>query len=113
MSNDIEPGQAWARAIRRAMDDVGTSQRGLGQAVGVSGQAVDQWLKKGKPPEPAKVFAVEHALGLEPGSTSQLLGYLPLDARDVLTVEDAVAHAPGLTKAHRAALIDLYNTLRS
>ena len=112
MASDVDPAAAWVRAIRTAMTDTGTSQRQLGAAVGVSGSAVDQWLQKAKPPAPDRVFAVERALGLKAGSTSRLLGYLPLDARNITTVEDAVAHAPDLTRRHRAAILDLYEQLR-
>jgi len=112
MSSDIDPAEAWAHAITVAMGDAGMSQRALGAAVGVSEQAVDQWLKKPRPPAPATVFAVEAALALEPGSTSRLLGYLPVNARDVRTVEDAIAHDAALTRKHRGALIDLYQQLR-
>jgi len=82
MADDVGGNNQWVHAVTKAMADTGTSHRALGKALGVTGQAVDQWLTKAKPPAPDRVFAIERVLGLEAGCTSRLLGYRAATARD-------------------------------
>src|SRR5688500_13111052 len=46
----------------------------------VSESAVSQWITGTNEPTRRKVFAIEKALGVQPGTLSRHLGYLPVDA---------------------------------
>lgn len=57
---------------------------------GVSPAAVSQWTTGKNEPSRRKVFAIEKVLGEKPGALSRLLGYLPLEAKPAVTVEEAL-----------------------
>lgn len=71
-------------------------------------QQVSAWVNGNNIASPSRVFAIERALGVLPGALSHMLGYLPVEARDILTVEDAVAFAPGLDAGGRANVLAVY-----
>lgn len=59
------------------------AQRGLTQfelagRVGVTRASVNDWCKGRATPGPPQVFAIEEALGIDPGMLSCCLGYLPV-----------------------------------
>jgi transcriptional regulator with XRE-family HTH domain len=69
-------------ALRRAREQLDLSQREIGDALsGVTGSAVGQWEAGQTEPRPAVVFALEVELGLDPGTLSRILGYLPDGAK--------------------------------
>lgn len=76
-----------------------------------SQQHASDWINGRRNMSPSQVFAAEVALDLEPGTLSQLLGYLPVGARSVVTVEDAIAADPALGARDRAAMLALYRSL--
>lgn len=57
------------------------------------------------------VFAIEKALELGPGTLSRLLGYLPAEATDVLTVPAAVEVDPHLTVLGRRVVLKVYEEM--
>lgn len=73
---------------------------------------VSKWVQGEYITSPVRVFAIERALDATPGALSHLLGYLPIEARDILSVEDAIGFADGLDQKDRSMLIDLYQTMR-
>lgn len=75
-------------------------------------QQVSAWIKGENIASQARVFAIERALDATPGALSHLLGYLPVEARDITTVEDAISFAAGLDDKDRSMLIELYQSLR-
>jgi transcriptional regulator with XRE-family HTH domain len=56
----------------------------------VTPSAISLWLNAKSEPSRVKVYAMERVLGLKPGTLSRCLGYLPVNARNVATVEDAL-----------------------
>lgn len=109
----------FGQAVETALD--GRSQawlgaevaRDLGMASPISGSAVSQWIAGKTEPDPQRVFAIERALHLKPGTLSRFLGYLPLDAHPVLSVEDAIDADPRLTPPLRDAIRAAYRAGRS
>lgn len=73
--------------------------------------SVYYWMSATNEPSRAKVFAIERVLGLKPGSLSRHLGYLPVGAKDVKTVADAIASDGALDERGRRALLALYREL--
>lgn len=107
--------QATAEQLRAfgdalAIQLTGADRGALLEQLGVSRAALQQWLAGTHEAKRAKVFLLEEILDLRPGSLSKHLGYLPLDARPVVTVEDAIANDTRLTKRDRQLLIDLYRS---
>ncbi len=104
----------FGEALRRALAASGTSQRDLATELGLSSQSVvSQWISETHEPSPSRVFAIEEVLGLAPGTLSRLLGYLPLRAVPALDVPAAVAADPELSSQNRAAVLAVYEVLRS
>lgn len=87
------------------------TQKWLGDRIGVSQSIINNWLQGDRLPSPWRVFDMERALDLQPGSLSRVLGYLPASARSVVTVEDAIRADATLTARHRDALLAMYRAL--
>ena len=66
---------------------------------GVSPQLVSDWKRGRRRPSADQVFALERALGAEPGSLSRHLGFVPVDAD--------VAAVSGLADRVRARLTEV------
>jgi hypothetical protein len=103
--------EAWARAVVSRLEELNQSQRWLGEQAaeeegrsGPYGQGtIGDWLRTG-PPKPSQAFAIERALGVEPGSQTRFLGYLPLEARPALTIDEAVDADGGITEQMKRML---------
>lgn len=70
----------------------------------VTESAVSLWLTAKSEPTRRKVFAIEKAVGCEPGTLSRHLGYLPVDAVPPADVEQAL-QAAGVPKGLRGPLL--------
>lgn len=68
------------------------------------------WIRRPEIQPPARIFAIEAALELAPGSLSRLLGYVPAGTAPAVTVEDAIAADPVLTKPERRMLVSAYRS---
>jgi transcriptional regulator with XRE-family HTH domain len=74
---------------------------------------VSFWESGTHEPEAEMVFAIERAIGVDPGSLSRHLGYVPADidpasiALDVLT---SIQNDPLLSREARRRLVTLYRT---
>lgn len=109
--------EAWAAAVTRRLHEQGMSQRQLGEAVArIEGRdqnysqgSIGDWLRVG-PPKPQQAFAIEEALGVPPGSQSQYLGYLPLEARPAVTFDEVVERDGRLPEMAQRLLKDLYRS---
>lgn len=69
---------------------------------------VSGWLDNIDRQAPGRIFLIEQALGQKPGSISRRLGYLPLEARAVKSVADALAADAGLSDLARGMLLAAY-----
>lgn len=112
MSENVE---RFAEAVTRAVDESPLSQRELGETVArILGRpesfaqtTVSGW-KSGDVPDPAVVFAIERALGLDPGSLSRHLGYSPRSNGKIGGVLAAIASDPYLSDTQRDLLAAMY-----
>jgi hypothetical protein len=82
-------------ALRSALEDAGISYRGLADLLTEHGldrskDTVNHWISGVQPMRPDEVFTVEKALALAPGELSKIDGYIPLEARKTITVEEAI-----------------------
>jgi transcriptional regulator with XRE-family HTH domain len=87
-------------------------QEDLAQMLGTTQSSVSGWINAKYEPAAATVFTIEQCLGLEPGSLSRPLGYLPVEpvARSV-SVEGAIAQSAQLDDEEKAALVAMYRLL--
>ncbi len=107
-------GVTFGEALRRTLSDAGVSQRDLATTLGLSSQSVvSQWISGTHEPSPSRVFGIERALRVEPGTLSRLLGYLPLEAVPALDVPRALATDPTLSPQQREAVLAVYEVLRA
>jgi transcriptional regulator with XRE-family HTH domain len=102
-------------ALRRAIEDARTerqmSQRELGAAVGhdeggdaYPQQTVADWLNGRVSIPPARVFAIERAFRLRPGTLSKLDGYVPVGEVPTMTPEEAIEADPTISPGHLGML---------
>ena len=109
----------FGEALRHRLSDLGKSQRWLGTELAtvaagerVSQAAVNGWLQGSSEPPPARVFQIEEALDVVPGSLSSLLGYVPADAVDRRSVPEAIDSDRDLTEQGRRMLHAAYEAAR-
>lgn len=103
----------FAGALDATRRERGLTMEDLGALVGVSGAAASNWVRGVNRPDPDRLFALERALGCSPGELSRLLGYLPLEAKDVTSPEDAVRSDHTLSGNQRDALLDVLAAYRA
>ncbi len=103
----------FSRALQRAREASGLSQRGVARALGVSPGAVSQWELAQTAPRPATVVKLERTLGLEAGTLGRLLGQLPADAAAprVSSVAEAIQADARLGDRERELLLAMYRQL--
>ena len=111
-----DPVQLVADQIKDALD--GRGQAWLGRRVAeVEGRdepyaqpTAGEWIKRPEIQPPSRMFAIEKALDLAPGSLSRLLGYVPAGLAPATSVVDAINADPRLDKSARSVLIDVYRS---
>lgn len=102
----------FAEALRKAIEDVGISQRELARRLGVSQASVSQWLHGQTVPRPGMAVRLEQELGRDPGSLLTALGYVVVDPKGrPVGVPEAVANDPRLGDREREILLSVYRTL--
>lgn len=74
----------------------------------VSENAITLWIAGKSEPTRTKVWAIEKVLGLRAGTLSRCLGYLPVDAKGVVSVLDAIDADTNLTDMGRRILKNNY-----
>lgn len=72
--------------------------------------AVTQWIDGETEPTRDKVFAIEAALKVAPGTLSRILGYLPVTAVAARSVPDAIRADRTLPEEARGLLLKVYET---
>lgn len=103
-------------AIRERLTELGQTQAFLGVAVAedegldvpFSQSAVSDWVNGTDRLPPARLFAIERALGLPPGRLSRHLGYVPADVQPVTTVLEALDADPLLGEVQRTMVRATY-----
>lgn len=85
----------------------------LGVVLGeqVNPTSVSQWAAGTHEPSREKVWAMESVLGMKPGTLSRLLGYLPVNARSITSVVEAIDADPKLGERERRSLKAAYREL--
>jgi len=78
--------------------------------VNVTKQSVQAWRTGASEPSKEKVRALERVFDLAPGALSRTLGYLPLDAVPVISVEDAIAADVRLDEVDRQVVSGVYRS---
>lgn len=111
-----EQHAAFVRALSRQLEGAMTRKDFCEQVAAISGEsmsvpALDHWLKNKVEPTRRKVFAAEEVLGLEPGALSRHLGYLPLSALPVVTLDQLLKQETRLRARDREAILGLYRVL--
>src|SRR6266568_5078556 len=102
----------FAEALRKAIAEVGISQRELARRLEVSQASVSQWLHGQTTPRPAMAVRLERALGRDPGSLLIPLGYVVVDREGrPIGVPEAIANDPLLGPREREILRGIYRTL--
>lgn len=87
-------------------------QDDLARSLGTTQSSVSGWINGKYEPAAATVFTIERSLGLDPGSLSRPLGYLPVEpATRAISVESAIAQCASLDDEAKAALTGLYRVL--
>jgi transcriptional regulator with XRE-family HTH domain len=105
--------EAFRRALRRAREEVGLSQRALAQSAGLTPSAVWQYEQGKALPRRETTAKLEKVLRLESGALSRLLGYLPEGAveREMVSVIEALQADPRLGERERELLATIYRQL--
>ena len=102
----------FGRALGKALRDRNMRQEDLARSLGTTQSSVSGWINGKYEPAAATVFALERSLGMEPGSLSRPLGYLPVKpAAGSISVEAAIALSTELDDDAKAALASLYRVL--
>jgi transcriptional regulator with XRE-family HTH domain len=109
-----EQRRRFGKALQRAREECGGSQRDLAATLGVSQASVSQWLLGQTAPRPERVAAIERVLRVRPGSLAQLLGYVSDDSRwppAIVSVTEAAEADPRLGERERRVLVAVYQEL--
>jgi transcriptional regulator with XRE-family HTH domain len=109
-----EQRRRFGRALQRAREECGLSQRELADALGVSQASVSQWLLGKTAPRPERTAALERVLRMEPNSLAQLLGQVPYNDRAAtpsVSVTEAAEADPRLGARERRILTAVYREL--
>ena len=103
---------AFGRLLADSLKVQRLKQEELARMLGTTQSSVSGWINGKYEPAAAMVFTIERSLGLDPGSLSRPLGYLPVEpvARSV-SVEGAIAQNTQLDDDAKAALSALYRVL--
>ena len=87
-------------------------QDDLAGMLGTTQSSVSGWINGRYEPAAPTVFTVERCLGMDPGSLSRPLGYLPVEpASRSVSVESAIAQSAHLDDEEKAALSAVYRIM--
>lgn len=87
-------------------------QEDLARLLGTTQSSVSGWINGKYEPAAGTVFSIERSLGMDPGSLSRPLGYLPVDpAARPVSIEAAIAQSTTLDEDDKAALAAVYRAL--
>ena len=102
----------FGRLLSSALKARDMKQEELAGMLGTTQSSVSGWIHGKYEPVAATVFCVERCLGLDPGSLSRPLGYLPVDPMSsTVDVETAITQSAQLDDDEKAALAAMYRVL--
>jgi transcriptional regulator with XRE-family HTH domain len=111
-NDDAARRVGFGRLLCDAMKARGMKQEDLAGMLGITQSSVSGWINGKYEPAAATVFTIEHCLGMEPGSLSRPLGYLPVEpVSRAVSVEGAIAQSALLDDEEKAALAAMYRVL--
>jgi transcriptional regulator with XRE-family HTH domain len=104
----------FGRLLADALKGRRMKQEDLARSLGTTQSSISGWINGKYEPSAATVFTIERALGLDPGSLSRPLGYLPVEpAARTISVDSAIAQCVTLDEEAKAVLSSLYRVLSS
>ncbi len=110
--NDDDRRLAFGRLLADALKTRRMKQEDLARRLGTTQSSVSGWINGKYEPAAATVFGIEQCLGLEPGTLSRPLGYLPVEpASRSVSIEGAIAQNTLLDEDQKAALSAMYRVL--
>jgi transcriptional regulator with XRE-family HTH domain len=102
----------FGRLLSDALRARGMRQDDLAGILGTTQSSVSGWINGRYEPAAPTVFTVERCLGMDPGSLSRPLGYLPVEpATRSVSVESAIAQSVQLDDEEKAALSAVYRVM--
>ena len=103
---------AFGRMLAEALKSRGMKQEDLARSLGTTQSSVSGWINGKYEPAAGTVFTIESSLGLDPGSLSRPLGYLPVEpGAHLVSVETAITQSTHLDDDAKDALSALYRVL--
>jgi transcriptional regulator with XRE-family HTH domain len=106
--------QAFAKALRQALEDSRMSGRALARSLDLSQGGIAHWLRGETAPKPATVARVERLLDLEPGTLARPLGYAVVTEDPegrAMNVTEAIKAEQRLGAREKALLLTIYREL--
>jgi len=102
----------FGEALAEALGACSWTQRELADALGITQSAISAWKYGNAEPSPVTVFRIEQVLGIEPGTLSIHLGFLPVGAGSAeVSFDAAIACDPRLDDQARRVLRATYREL--
>jgi transcriptional regulator with XRE-family HTH domain len=112
LREDGERRLAFGRLLAEGLKSRGMKQDDLAGKLGTTQSSVSGWINGKYEPAAATVFTIERSLGMDPGTLSRPLGYLPVEpVSRTVTVEGAIAQNTLLDEEQKAALAAMYRVL--
>lgn len=105
---------AFGNALRQALRVKGMTQEELAEAIGRKQPMISGWINGKRSPETTDLaFEVERAIGVDPGTLTVHLGYLPPEAvRTVASFESVLLADPGLNDDEKEMLLAGYRAAK-
>lgn len=106
--------EAFVNDLYRLMDQKGIGQRRLADRLDLAGHTtISRWRHLAGEPPAELVFRIEKALGVDPGTLSRHLGYLPLDAAPPpkITLPEMIEADPILPPWGKEILLTAYREI--
>ena len=109
---DVERRLTFGRLLAEGLKARQMKQEDLARLLGTTQSSISGWINGKYEPAAAMVFTIERSLGMDPGTLSRPLGYLPAEpASRSVSVEGAIAQSALLDDEQKAALCGMYRVL--
>lgn len=110
-----ERRRAFGEAVRQALRVKQMTQEELAAALNKTQPMISAWIQGKRAPEsPELAFEVERAIGVDPGTLSVHLGFIPPEAaRTVASFESVVLADTGLSDDEKELMMAMYKAATS